>query len=140
MAEEMKKVKKKPTTQLLVTSVSHKRSEQFVRSDALSPNAVNRLSMESELEKTNQGKTSVQSIDDKEIIPKNYNEINMESNFSNKKCWKARKVQETKQKMNQSTSEIHKNKEKMKSCKSLEMIQQDKNHTKLNNQSSLESS
>ena len=87
----MKKVKKKPTTQLLVTSVSLKRSEQFVRSDALSPNAVNRLSMESELEKLNEGKTSVQSIDDKEIIPKNNNEINMEFNFSNKKGLEGKK-------------------------------------------------
>ena len=133
MAEEMQKVRSRPTPQLLVSSVSLKRSEQFVRSDALSPNAVNRLSMESELEKINEGNTSAKSIDDKEMVP---NEIK----FTNIKCWKANKVQETKQKMYPSKDEINTNKEKLKSCKSLEMMQQEKNLAKLNKQSSLESS
>ena len=127
----------RPAHQLLVSSVSLKRSEQFVRSDALSPNAVNRLSMESELEKMNEGNTSAKSIDDKEMVP---NEINVESKFTNKKCWKANKVQETKQKMYQSKDEINTNKDKLKSCKSLERMQQEKNLAKLNKQSSLESS
>ena len=127
-----KETSKSGSTQLDVNpanSVSLKRSSQFVRSDALSPNSVNRLLIESELEKINRRKPNQKSFECNKMVSKNNNEINMESNCSNQKCCKMDKVQElcinpkNRQKIIPNKDEIHSIIEKGKSCKSLEMIQ-----------------
>ena len=132
-----------------INSVSLKRSSQFVRSDALSPNSVNRLLIESvELEKINKRKLVKKIPDSNKILSRNNNEINMDSNYTNNMCCKVEKVQETssdlnaenKQKLQPSKVQSNTDTDKRKSCKSLEMVQPENNFTKLNKQSSLESS
>ena len=133
------------TTKLAVTSecsVSQKRSSQFVRSDALSPNSVNKLMIESELDSR---KPQQKSSETPNLVPKITNDETTESKSSmNPVCKPERFVKsgansESRQR-NTPMREENTCKERWKPCKSLEAVQTEPNFSKLSKQTSLESS